>query len=129
MKTKTIILVALMAIGLNSVTIANNPAKPESEKPASASTTSASAMNNIITGIILDKTTGESLTGVEVRMEGTDLKTYTDFDGKFIFDNVKTGEYKVLAKYISYGNNETKPIKVNGNELHALNLEMETLDK
>lgn len=124
MKAKTIFLVALMAVGLSSVTIANNPSKPESVKPASAT-----AMTNIITGVILDKTTGESLTGVEVCMEGTDLKTYTDFDGKFTFDNVKSGEYKVLAKYISYGINETKSIKVNGNELHALNLEMETLNK
>ncbi|GAO28352.1 beta-sandwich domain-containing protein [Geofilum rubicundum] len=79
--------------------------------------------------MVLDKTTGESLTGVEVRVEGTDLKTYTDFDGKFVFENVKAGEYKVMANYISYGNNETKPIKVNSNELHALNLQMETLDK
>lgn len=124
MKAKAIFLVAIMVVGLSNVINATKPAKP-----APAKTTSAIALNNIITGVILDKTTGESLTGVEVRVEGTDLKTYTDFDGKFVFENVKAGEYKVLANYISYGNNETKPIKVNNNELHALNLQMETLDK
>jgi hypothetical protein len=30
------------------------------------------------------------------------LKTYTDFDGNFTFNNVKPGEYKVVANYISY---------------------------
>jgi hypothetical protein len=119
MKAKAIILVALMFVGISSVAIANNPAEPAA----------APALNNTITGVVLDKTTGESLTGVEVRVEGTDLKTYTDFDGKFVFENVKAGEYKVMANYISYGINETKPIKVNSNELHALNLQMETLDK
>ncbi len=119
MQAKAIILVALMVVGLSSVAMANNPAE----------SASAPAVSNTITGVVLDKTTGESLTGVEVRVEGTDLKTYTDFDGKFVFENVKAGEYKVLANYISYGINETKPIKLNSNELHALNLQMETLDK
>ncbi len=119
MKTKAIFLVTLMVVGLINVSMATTPAKTEA----------APALNNTISGVVLDKTTGESLTGVEVSVEGTNLKTYTDFDGKFVFENVKAGEYKVMANYISYGNNETKPIKVNSNELHALNLQMETLDK
>jgi hypothetical protein len=119
MKAKAIILVVIMLVGMSSIAIAKNPAEPAA----------APSLNNTITGVVLDKTTGESLTGVEVRMEGTDLKTYTDFDGKFVFENVKAGEYKLMANYISYDNSETKPIKVNSNELHALNLQMETLDK
>jgi len=42
------------------------------------------------------------LVGVEVKIEGTDMKTYTDFDGNFSFNNLKPGEYKVVTSYISY---------------------------
>ncbi len=56
----------------------------------------------MLTGSISDIKSGESLVGVEVKIEGTDLKTYTDFDGKFSFKNVKPGEYKLVTNYISY---------------------------
>lgn len=55
-----------------------------------------------LAGTITDVNSGESLVGVEVKIEGTDLKTYTDFDGNFSFSNVKPGECKVVATYISY---------------------------
>ncbi|NLX73605.1 MAG: carboxypeptidase-like regulatory domain-containing protein [Bacteroidales bacterium] len=118
MKSKAIILTALVVLGLSNVALANSPAEPAAEPVA----------NNAITGIVLDKTTGEALTGVEVRVEGTDLKTYTDFDGKFVFDGVKAGEYKVKANYISYQDCETKAIKVNRNEFHALKMQLETVN-
>ena len=119
MQAKTILMVALMVVALNNVAKAKSPSEP----------VTAPEHTNTITGVVLDKSTGELLTGVEVYVEGADLKTYTDFDGKFVFKNVKTGKYKVMANYISYGNNETKAIEVNNNELHVLNLEMETVDK
>ncbi len=55
-----------------------------------------------LAGTITDENSGESLVGVEVKIDGTDLKTYTDFDGNFSFSNVKPGECKVVATYISY---------------------------
>jgi hypothetical protein len=56
----------------------------------------------VLAGSVTDVNSGESLVGVEVKLEGTDLKTYTDFDGNFTFSNVRPGEYKVVASYISY---------------------------
>jgi hypothetical protein len=56
----------------------------------------------VLTGSIADNNSGESLVGVEVKIEGTDLKTYTDFDGNFTFKNVKPGNYKLVTNYISY---------------------------
>ncbi len=55
-----------------------------------------------VTGLITDSKTGESLAGVEVCLKGTELKTYTDFDGKFTFKNVKKGDYELVSSYISY---------------------------
>lgn len=59
----------------------------------------------VLSGSVADENSGESLVGVEVKIEGTDLKTYTDFDGNFSFKNVKPGEYKLTTKYISYEKN------------------------
>ena len=59
----------------------------------------------VLSGTVADENSGEALVGVEVKIEGTDLKTYTDFDGKFAFNNVKPGEYKVVTSYISYQKN------------------------
>lgn len=53
-------------------------------------------------GTVIDFASGEALTGVEVTVEGTDIKVYTDFDGNFSIDNVKPGNYNIIASYISY---------------------------
>ncbi len=72
----------------------------------------------VLSGTVADHNSGESLVGVEVKLEGTDLKTYTDFDGKFAFKNVKPGEYKVVANYISYQRQtEVLEVKSKQNEL------------
>ncbi len=56
----------------------------------------------LLTGTVYDLSSEELLAGVEVTIEGTDMKTYTDFDGQFTFKNVKPGEYKLVTNYISY---------------------------
>ncbi|RIJ49397.1 carboxypeptidase-like regulatory domain-containing protein [Maribellus luteus] len=55
-----------------------------------------------ISGTVSDDKTGETLVGVEVKLEGTDKKCYTGFDGEFSFDDVKPGNYDITASYISY---------------------------
>jgi len=69
----------------------------------------------VLAGSIVDQKSGESLVGVEVKIEGTDMKTYTDFDGNFSFENVKPGEYKLVTSYISYQQN-AQELTVNSNE-------------
>ena len=89
----------------------------------------APVVTNSITGIVLDSATGEALTGVEVSVEGTDLKTYTDFDGKFHFEGIQPGSYKICTSYISYKEIETPALSVKNNELHALNLELDSANE
>lgn len=60
----------------------------------------------VVTGNIIDEITGEALVGVEVTVEGSDSKAYTDFDGHFTLKNVKTGECKLVANYTSYSKSE-----------------------
>lgn len=78
-------------------------------------TESKGAATTVLTGSISDELSGESLVGVEVKLEGTDLKTYTDFDGNFSFKNVKPGEYKITSSYISY-EKSTREMKVSSSD-------------
>jgi len=71
------------------------------EKKGNTTLDSESEATTVLTGTVADSGSGELLAGVEIQLEGTDLKTYTDFDGNFTF-KVKPGEYKVVANYISY---------------------------
>jgi uncharacterized surface anchored protein len=80
------------------LTIAVSAKENETKAPASVD----NAATVVLAGSIADAISGESLAGVEVKIEGTDLKTYTDFDGNFAFNGVKPGEYKVVTSYISY---------------------------
>lgn len=95
------------------------------EKEVKHSDTKAEA-TTIFSGTIADDKSGESLVGVEVKLEGTDLKTYTDFDGNFTFKNVKPGAYKLTSSYISY-EKKTKSFNVSPNtkkiniKLHSSN--------
>jgi len=57
---------------------------------------------SIISGTITDKLTGEPLAGVEVKLMDTDVKIYTDFDGKFEMKNIVPGAQAIMVSYISY---------------------------
>jgi hypothetical protein len=67
-------------------------------------------------GQVVDFNSGESLTGVEVTIEGTDVKAYTDFDGNFEIKDVKPGSYNLVASYISYKNSLVENYKAAGTE-------------
>ena len=82
----------------------------------------ATAATSTIEGIVIDEISGETLVGVEVFIEGADLKTYTDFDGNFSFKNIGVGEYSIFAKLISY---RDKKIEVNTNGQTNLKLKMD----
>ncbi len=69
-----------------------------------------SSVTTTFSGTVTDVASGELLAGVEIKLEGTDLKTYTDFDGNFSFKDLKPGEYKVVSTYISYKKNSKKRI-------------------
>lgn len=75
-----------------------------------------------ISGQVIDQKTGESLAGALVQLEGTDIKTYTDFEGKFSFENITPGNYVVNVSMISYNSNETRLTEIKSGESKSLNL-------
>jgi len=85
-------------------------------------TTIAAPLTVSVVGTVSDAQTGETLVGVEVKLEGTSQKVYTDFDGNFAFENVAPGEYTIAASYISYEKKELEKqsIGVFSNELELV---------
>ena len=83
----------------------------EKEKNTTPTDSEAAAVM-VVSGTITDSTTGEPLAGVEVQLEGTAVKSYTDFDGNFTFKGLTPGEYKLVASYISY-DQASEPVKLN----------------
>ncbi len=98
-------LIATIALMLTISTSAS-----EKEKNTTVSESDASSMM-VVSGTITDSTTGEPLAGVEVQLEGADVKSYTDFDGNFTFKGLTPGEYKLVTSYISY-DQATEPLKL-----------------
>ncbi|MDE5422242.1 carboxypeptidase-like regulatory domain-containing protein [Ancylomarina sp. DW003] len=111
MKKIVFLFTALLILGLASqaknIVTPNGDKKVETAELATINTTSLS-------GVVLDNETGETLTGVAIRFEGSDEVVYTDFDGNFKIDNIVPGNYNILSNYISYSDNKLKNVNVNG---------------
>ncbi len=99
-------------IGFMSLMLVLAVSAKENEAKTNSKTDSEATV--ALTGTIMDSQSGELLAGVEVSIEGTDTKTYTDFDGNFSF-KVKPGEYNVVTNYISYSKN-TETLRVDGKD-------------
>ena len=78
-----------------------------------------------LTGCVVDLSSGEALTGVEVKIDGTDFKAYTDFDGNFEIPDVKPGKYNVIASYISYNNSLIENMECDKKE-NEVNIKLQT---
>ena len=55
-----------------------------------------------LTGYVIDKSTGERLTGVNVFLEGTIMGSVTDLTGKFFIANVPQSNYNLKVTMIGY---------------------------
>jgi hypothetical protein len=72
-----------------------------------------------LSGKVIDFNSGEVLTGVEVTIEGTNIVTYTDFDGIFEIKDVKPGTYSLVASLISYKDSLVENLKADSNANHV----------
>lgn len=90
MKTATItVLVLILTIGYQL--FAGNPSHPL-----------VPAKNVTLTGIVTDSNSGEALAGAQVEVEGTNLKAFTNLDGKFSLTVDAQTAFNLKVKYISY---------------------------
>lgn len=81
--------------------------------------------NSVIFGEVLDFNTGETMAGVTVKIEGTDLKTYTDLDGNFEFNGMMPGDYNLVFSFISYNNSLVEQLEVEQSESKSLKVKLQ----
>jgi hypothetical protein len=81
-----------------------------------------------VNGVIVEKSTGEPLIGVTVRIIGTTIGTTTNFDGKYELKNFTPGSIQLAISYVSFKSIQSEPFKVNAGETVSLNFEMEEDD-
>jgi len=55
-----------------------------------------------IKGVVTDQQTKEPLIEATVQLEGTQYGAVTELDGSYAINNVPTGTYKIVCKYIGY---------------------------
>lgn len=104
---KKLIFALLVAFAATSASAEKTDSKADAKSEANNEAAIVSLSGNVI-----DQISGEALVGVEVKIEGSDVKTYTDFDGHFVINNVKSGDCKLVTSYTSYNKNE-KTFSVN----------------
>ncbi len=78
-----------------------------------------------VNGVIIEKSTGEPLIGVTVRIVGTTIGTTTNFDGEYELNNFTPGSIQLGISYISFKSIQCEPFNINAGETVSLNFEME----
>lgn len=79
---------------------------------ALAAAAPAAAQSGQVSGTVRDASTGETLPGVNVRIEGTTQGASTDIDGRYRIIGVRPGEYAVVFSYIGYQSQRSEAVRV-----------------
>ena len=98
-------MVVTFAIAANAENVTVKSKSTETAVPAPAP-------SNSVSGKVIDLNSGEALVGVEISIEGSKTKTYTDLDGNYKIDNLPAGSYNVIASYISYSKSFIEKLEV-----------------
>lgn len=98
MRKITLILICLL---LNASVFANEPVKKTEESGTC-----------VFSGKVLDKSNLEALTGAVIEIKDLKKSTYASFDGSFNFENLPSGTYTVVVKYVGYVDQTFKEVKI-----------------
>jgi len=75
----------------------------------------------VISGVVMDEGSSETLIGANVVIEGTAIGTSTDFDGKYQF-KADAGTYNLIVSYIGYSDKKIEKIEVKEGEITYLDI-------
>lgn len=114
---KLVFLIIALFIGFTGFSEENSDKKKKKEK---------SAEECILKGQILDKSTGNPLTGVTVVLENG-KETFTDFNGYFDFKNIEPGKHHINISYISYENKTFENIVLNKEDKKTLKIQLNSV--
>lgn len=104
----------ILFLGLSAVIIA-------AENPKGNNVPVANAALN---GYVIDRLSGEALGGVEITIEGTEQRIYTDFDGRFEISGLLPGAYNIIVSYISYEKSLLEQVDVKAGGENTLDIRL-----
>jgi hypothetical protein len=75
-------------------------------------------------GYVVDRLSGEALGGVEISIEGTNQRIYTDFDGRFEVGGLVPGAYNIIVSYISYEKSLLEKVDIQAGDDKTLDIRL-----
>lgn len=84
-----------------------------------------SRISGTITGLVLDKDTGQPVEGANVYLDGYSFGASTDEDGYFVLLNVPASEYTLVISFIGYKTFKYQNIEVRPGGTHRFNISLE----
>lgn len=78
-----------------------------------------------IVGKVIDKTTGETLIGLTVGIDGTTKGAATDIEGRFQIANLTPGKYNISFRYLGYQTKNVTGVEVVNGQSTNLDVVME----
>lgn len=78
-----------------------------------------------LSGYVTDKESGKPIPGVSIRLEDTELQTWTDKYGRFIINNIPAGVYNVITEMRAYAKTRLLDVVINADLTTKINLELE----
>lgn len=82
------------------------------------------AQTGTISGVVIDRDTGDPLFGVNILVRGTTFGAVTNFDGEYRIQNIRPGEYNLEFRYVGYERTLVTEIRVQQGEDTELNVEL-----
>lgn len=83
----------------------------------------AAAQSAVVAGVVVDATTGQPLGGVSIAIQGTDLRTASGADGRFILRRVPAGVQVVEVSSIGYATLRQE-VRLHANETRNLDIRL-----
>ncbi len=84
----------------------------------------AFAQSGKVVGVVVDGSTGETMPGARILVEGTNLTTLTNFDGEYSL-SAAAGTYTILVKSFGFSNKSISGVVIKAGGETTLNVTME----
>lgn len=82
----------------------------------------ATGQEGILTGVVVDKENKETLIGATISIEGTELGTFTDYDGNYVLRGVPAGKHTIVVSYIGYNTTTITDVEIKAGEKISLDI-------
>jgi len=83
------------------------------------------AQNGTISGVVTDAQSKDPVIGASVLIQGTQVGTMTDIEGKFTIPNVKPGTYSLSISFITYTTNVIPDVVVESGKVTNVQVPMQ----